>query len=208
VDYEALWRDVCALHLTPEQAARDAAAIHAAERYLWQSAERENRSSTIDEVFQRAGVTATEALLASYFDAWDPHTLTDPEAGELLRQLRAADIKVGVLSNTMWPRSRHEQIFGRDGVLSLIDGAAYSSEIGWTKPHPRAFTAAMAAIGVDDPQACVFVGDRPFDDIYGAKSIGMRAVLIANSDVPPFDDAVPDAVIRRLSELRPLIEAW
>jgi putative hydrolase of the HAD superfamily len=208
VDYEALWRDVCALHLTPEQAARDAAAIHAAERYLWQSAERENRSSTIDEVFQRAGVTATEALLASYFDAWDPHTLTDPEAGELLRQLRAADIKVGVLSNTMWPRSRHEQIVGRDGVLSLIDGAAYSSEIGWTKPHPRAFTAAMAAIGVDDPQACVFVGDRPFDDIYGAKSIGMRAVLIANSDVPPFDDAVPDAVIRRLSELRPLIEAW
>ena len=35
----------------------------------------------------------------------------------------------------------------------------------------------MAAIGVTDPAECVFVGDRPYDDIYGAKSLGMRAVL-------------------------------
>ena len=33
----------------------------------------------------------------------------------------------------------------RDGVLDLIDGAVYSSEIPWTKPHPEAFRAAMAA---------------------------------------------------------------
>lgn len=208
VDHEVLWRDVCTLHFADEQAASNAAAIHAAERDLWQAAERDFRSSTMDEVFRRAGVTATDALLASYFEAWDPHTLTDPEAGELLRQLRAAGIKVGVLSNTMWPRSRHEQIFSRDGVLSLMDGAVYSSEIDWAKPHPEAFRSAMAATGVDDPQACVFVGDRPFDDIYGAKSVGMRAVLIANSDVPPFEEAAPDAVIRRLSQLPPLIEAW
>jgi putative hydrolase of the HAD superfamily len=208
VDHERLWRDVCTLHFDGEQVAANAAAIHAAERDLWQAADREHRSSTIGQVFQRAGVTATDALLASYFEAWEPHTLIDPEADDLLRYLRAAGIKVGVLSNTMWPRSRHEQIFGRDGVLSLIDGAVYSSEIDWAKPHPEAFRAAMAAVGVDDPRGCVFVGDRPLEDVYGAKSIGMRAVLIANSDVPPYDAVVPDAVIRRLSELRPLIEAW
>jgi len=54
----------------------------------------------------------------------------------------------------------------------------------------------------------VFVGDRPFDDVYGAKQAGMRAVLIANSDVPAFADAEPDAVISRLSELLPLIDSW
>jgi putative hydrolase of the HAD superfamily len=208
VDHEGLWRDVCTLHFAGEQAAANAAAIHAAERDLWQAADREHRSSTIGQVFQRAGVTATDALLASYFEAWDPHTLIDPEAGELLRYLRAAGIKVGVLSNTMWPRSRHEQIFGRDGVLSLIDGAVYSSEIDWVKPHPEAFRAAMNAIGETDPAACVFVGDRPFDDIHGAKSAGMRAVLISNSDVPGYRAAEPDAVITRLSELLGHINRW
>jgi putative hydrolase of the HAD superfamily len=113
-----------------------------------------------------------------------------------------------VLSNTMWPRSWHEDVFRRDGVLHLIDGAVYSSEIDWTKPHPGAFRAAMAALGISDPGRCVFVGDRPWDDIHGAKSLGMRGVLLPNSDVPAFDAVTPDAVISRLSELQPLIEAW
>jgi FMN phosphatase YigB (HAD superfamily) len=66
----------------------------------------------------------------------------------------------------------------------------------------------MAAVGVDDPASCVFVGDRPFDDVYGAKQAGLRAVLVANSDVPAFADAEPDAVITRLADLAPLIDAW
>jgi putative hydrolase of the HAD superfamily len=159
-------------------------------------------------LFERAGVTATDAFLASYLEAWQPHTFTDPDAAELLGFLRSSGIKVGVLSNTMWPRSWHEDVFRRDGVLDLIDGAVYSSEIDWTKPHPEAFAAAMAAIGVTDPGRCVFVGDRPFDDVHGAKSAGMRAVLIPNSDVPPFTAATPDAIISRLADLGPLIESW
>jgi putative hydrolase of the HAD superfamily len=208
VDHEALWREVCGSHFPAESAGGHAAAVLAAERDLWLAAERDHRSATLSHVFERAGVPATGALLASYFEAWDPHTLTDPQAPDLLRKLRADGIRVGVLSNTMWPRSRHEQVFGRDGILDLIDGAVYSSEIEWTKPHPEAFRAAMAAVGADDPAACVFVGDRPFDDVYGAKRAGMRAVLIANSDVPAFADAAPDAVITALSERAPLIEAW
>jgi putative hydrolase of the HAD superfamily len=115
---------------------------------------------------------------------------------------------VGVLSNTMWPRSAHERVFARDDVLGLIDGAVYSSEIPWAKPHPKAFLAAMAAVSVDDPATCVFVGDRPYDDVHGAKRVGMRAVLIANSDVPPFESAAPDAVITRLSELPRHLDTW
>jgi hypothetical protein len=36
----------------------------------------------------------------------------------------------------------------------------------------------------------------------------MRAVLINNSEVPAYPDAVPDAVISRLSELPALLETW
>jgi putative hydrolase of the HAD superfamily len=208
VDHATLWQNVCALHFAAESAERHASAIRVAERELWIVAERDHRSATMDHVFERAGVTPTEAFLASYFEAWEPHTLTDPDAPELLRRLRDRGIRVGVLSNTMWPRSVHQQFFVRDGIDELIDGAVYSSEIDWTKPHPEAFRAAMAAVGVDDPSACVFVGDRPYDDVYGAKQAGLRAVLVANSDAPAFADAEPDAVITRLADLAPLIESW
>ncbi len=208
VDHGALWHAVCTGHFPAGQAAETAMAILAAEQELWQLAEREHRSSTIGQVFERAGIAPTDELLASYTRAWEPHTLTDPEAAEVLTGLRRRGIRIGILSNTMWPRSWHEEVFRRDGVLGLIDGAVYSSEIDWAKPHPEAFRAAMAAVRVSDPAACVFVGDRPYDDVHGAKRAGMRAVLIPHSDVPPYPAAEPDAVIQRLSELAALIENW
>src|ERR1700691_4076492 len=180
VDQEELWLAVCARHYPAAEAATAAAAARAAEMELWRLAESAQQSATLDAVFARAGVTASAAFLASYYEAWDPHTLTDPDALPVLRELRRRGIRIGVLSNTMWPRSAHERVFVRDEVLDLIDGAVYSSEIPWTKRHPEAFRAAMAAVGVDDPAACVFVGDRPYDDIHGAKSAGRRAGLGSN----------------------------
>jgi putative hydrolase of the HAD superfamily len=208
IDAAELWSWICEPHFAPTEAAEYAAALLAAEDELWRLCRTEQRSATMSAVFELAGVTATEAFLASYVGAWEPHTLTDPDVPDLLDYLRARDIRIGVLSNTMWPRSWHENVFRRDGVLGLIDGAVYTSEIDCTKPHPEAFRAAMAAIGVTDPARCVFVGDRPYDDVHGAQSIGMRAVLIPNSDVPPFDGATPDAIIGSLAELPPLIESW
>jgi putative hydrolase of the HAD superfamily len=208
VDHEALWGEVCAEHFGAPSAAEVAAAIVAAETELWRIAAREHRGATLRDLFERAGVTHTRELLATYFAAWEPHTFTDPEVPGLLRDLRAREIKVGVLSNTLWPRARHEQIFARDGVLDLIDGAVYSSEFGTTKPHRAAFRAAMDAVGAAEPRGCVFVGDRLYDDVYGAQSAGMRAVHVPHSSVPGFDGATPDAVIQRLADIATVIDAW
>jgi putative hydrolase of the HAD superfamily len=208
IDAAQLWYWVCEEHFTEAEAEAHAAALHAAEMQLWQSALADHRSATMDHLFELAGVTATDPLLASYLRAWEPHTFTDPEVPVLFGELRERGIRIGVLSNTMWPRGWHEDVFRRDRVLDLIDGAVYSSEIDWTKPHPEAFRAAMAAVGVSDPARCVFVGDRPFDDVHGAQRAGMRAVLVPNSDVPAFAGAVPDAVVSRIAELGPLLESW
>ncbi len=208
IDHEAMWHGVCAQHFPPDRAREVAQAICAAEQDLWRLTESSSRSATLGQVFERAAVAVTEDLLTSYFAAWEPHTWTDPEVLPLFRELRGRGLKVGVLSNTMWPRSAHERVFVRDRVSGLIDGAVYSSEIPWAKPHPEAFRAAMTAVGEADPAACVFVGDRPYDDIHGAKRAGMRAVFVRGSDVPPFDGAVPDAVITRLPELLTHIDAW
>jgi putative hydrolase of the HAD superfamily len=208
IDHEELWLSVCRRHYPAADAAAMAAAARSAEMELSRLAESTRQSATLDTVLARAGVTASADFLVSYYEAWDPHTLTDPDAAPLLRELRRRGIKVGVLSNTMWPREAHEQIFIRDEILELIDGAVYTSEIPWVKPHPEAFRAAMRAVGVTDPADCVFVGDRPYDDVHGAKSAGMRAVLVPNSDVPGFGGAQPDAVISRLGELLGHLDGW
>jgi len=201
IDHEALWLGLCEQHFPAGEAAGFATRLHRAEARLWLRSEQAHASATLADVAGTAGVMLPPAFWDSYYAQWDPHTYTDPEAAPLLRELRSRGIRIGVLSNTMWPRSAHQRVFERDNVADLIDGAVYTREIPWTKPHPEAFRAAMKAVGIDDPASCVFVGDRPFDDIYGAKRAGMRAVLVANSDVPAYDDARPDAVITQLSEL-------
>ena len=70
----------------------------------------------------------------------------------------------------------------------------------------------MAAVDVTDPAQCVFVGDRPYDDISGARAIGMRAVLIPHSEIPISQqvpvDVAPDAVIDRLADLLAHVDLW
>jgi putative hydrolase of the HAD superfamily len=208
INVEQLWQTVCEPHFPIAEAATHAAALHAAEQQLWQASRCQNQSATMDQLFELAGVAPAGPLLASYVKAWEPHTFTDPEVSGLLGAIRERGIRIGVLSNTMWPRSWHEDVFRRDGVLDLIDAAVYTSEIAWTKPHPEAFATVMRALGVSDPADCVFVGDRPYDDVHGAQGAGMRAVLVPNSDVPPYETAVPDAIVASLAELGPLIESW
>lgn len=189
-----------------------AARLLAAEEQVWVRSRDEHRSATLAEVFAAVDVEHTEDMLRSFHEWWEPHTFLDPDVPDLFAGLRERGIRIGILSNTIWPRSEHERIFARDGVLGLIDGAVYTSEIPWTKPHPEAFRAAMDAVGVDDPQTAVFVGDRPFDDIHGAKSVGMRAVLVPHSAIPALQkghtEGDPDAVVHRLSELLEIVDSW
>ena len=97
--------------------------------------------------------------------------------------LRARGLKVGVLSNTIWSREYHREIFARDGVLELIDGDAYSSELHVVKPHAGAFEAVCKALDVA-PTSAVYVGDRLFEDVLGSQELGMRAIWVPHSDIP------------------------
>jgi putative hydrolase of the HAD superfamily len=209
LDPVALWR-VYAQSYEPGRADELAHALHAQEIEAWRRAERHHRSGTLDDLMRAAGVDVSgarhEPAMRAYLDAWTPHTHIDPEAPPLLKALREMGIRVGVLSNTLWPREHHEAVFARDGVLDLLDGAVYSSEIPYTKPHPEAFHAAMRAVGVAEPGRVVFVGDRLFDDVSGAKAVAMRAVHVPHSVVPAHD-VEPDATIDRLADLLPFIES-
>ena len=119
---------------------------------------------------------------------------------------------VGVLSNTIWPRAWHRGFFERDGVLDLIDADVYTSEIPWTKPAPEAFGAAVEALGLSDPTRCVYVGDRLFDDIWGARNAGLKSIHIPLSNIPRqqvgHTEGEPDAVVHALSEIATVVAEW
>ena len=187
-------------------------ALHAANRAVWQGAKESHASARIEDIFEQAGLRHDEGRLAAYRQFWEPHTLTDPDVAGLFERLRGDGLRIGVLSNTVWPRAWHEAYFERDGVLGLIDGAVYSSEVPWTKPAPQAFLAAMEAVGVDDPARCVFVGDRLFDDIWGAAQVGMRTIHVPHSDIPAeqlgHTDGEPDAVVQRLADVYDIVRSW
>ena len=161
----------------------------------------------------KRGPTATYAeAAAAYRASFDRHTYTDADVPALFTDLRERDVRVGVLSNTMWPRDWHRELFARDGVLELIDGDVYSSEIPHTKPHELAFRKAMAAVGADDPSRCGFGGYRPYDDISGARAIGMRTIFVPHSNIPAAQqvpvDVSPDAVVQRLTEVVVHVDGW
>jgi putative hydrolase of the HAD superfamily len=211
IDLTEEWR-VYARVAAPENVDAVAAALIAASDEAWAAARVHQRSATLADLLSAAGVPYHDDAMRALRDFWEPHTYTDVDVPELFAQLQRRGIRIGVLSNTVWPRGWHEDVFIRDGVLHLIDGAVYTSEIAHTKPHPEAFRAAMAAVDVADPARCVFVGDRPYDDISGARAIGMRAVLVPHSEIPVSQqvpvDVEPDAVIDRLADLLPHVDSW
>ena len=179
--------------------------LHAAGAEVWGWSRDEQRSATVADLFEVAGLGHDPERLTAYREFWEPHTLTDPQAGPLFDRLHAAGIKVGVLSNTIWPREWHRSWFERDGVLDRIDADVYTSEIPWTKPSPKAFEAAMKAVGAEHPSGCVYVGDRLFDDVWGARNAGMKAIHIPHSTIPieqvGHTEGVPDAVAHELAEI-------
>jgi putative hydrolase of the HAD superfamily len=186
--------------------------LHRAGNAIWARSREHQQSSTVADLFSEAGLDHDPTLLTAYWEFWEPHTYTDPTVRPTWEALRRDGIKVGVLSNTIWPRQWHERIFERDGVLDLVDGDVYTSEISWTKPSPHAFARAMEAVGARDPGRCVYVGDRLFDDVWGARNARLKAIHLPHSNIPVeqvgHTEGEPDAVIHSLDDIPEIVRSW
>ena len=214
VDMVDMWR-LAAEHIAPGDSEALTQRLVDVERRYFDRALTDQQAFALPDLLRAAseevGIDVAEAVLEEaglrHLDTWTPHVRHEADAVDVLRGLRDRGLRTALLSNTHWPRHFHEHFLERDGLVELIDARLYTSEMERTKPHADAFRAALDAIGVDDPARAVFVGDRPHDDIYGAKSIGMRAVWRRNSFVPEWD-IEPDGAIETLSDLLPIIDGW
>lgn len=214
VEFEQLWLRAAA-HLDPEREAETAMHLATVEAAFWERAASGQHSGTLADILAEAttllGHDVAEAVRIEaaglYLDAWEPHIRHDADCVPVLQALRDRGLRIGLLSNTHWPRDYHERFLERDGLAELIDARLYTCEMPVMKPHPEAFRAALDALEVADAASAVFVGDRPYDDIAGARGAGLRAVLRRNPAVPGYE-VTPDATIDHLPELLPLLAAW
>ena len=214
IDLADMWR-MAARHLSPDHEDAMTARLVQVETDAWDRIKVDQHSFTLAQLLAEAseavGLDVAAAVLEEasrhHLDAWTPHIRHDPDAVGVLEELQARGMRVGLLSNTHWPREFHEHFLDRDGLSSLIDARLYTSELDHSKPHPSVFVAALRATGVSEPSHAVFVGDRPYDDVWGAQQAGLKGVLRSN-DIMPAYDVEPDGVIDSLPELLALVDGW
>lgn len=116
-----------------------------------------------------------ERFLEAEHAAWDPARQLGAHTHALLDSLRSRDLRTGLVSNAFDPGwLLHRDLEGM-GLAERLDVAVFSSEVGKRKPHEAIFQTALERLGVD-PGRTMFVGDRRYEDVRGAKDLGMTTV--------------------------------
>ena len=98
----------------------------------------------------------------------------EAETGAALARLRAAGIRLGVVSNS---DGRVAQALESAGLGGHFDVIVDSRIAGVEKPDPRIFHAALERLGVE-PAAALYVGDVYEVDVVGARRAGLDAALV------------------------------
>ena len=140
----------------------------------------------------------TEWAANHHFELYD-------DVPPVLRELRAAGVRVGLISNSHRCLTSFQSHFE---LQEFVTAAVSSADHGFMKPHPSIFQTALDLVGVP-PAEAVMVGDSVRQDVEGALNAGMRAVLLRRSgNRTPREDELRERgipVIRSLRELQDLV---
>lgn len=132
-------------------------------------------------------------------------------AQETLAALQHQGLRLGLVSNTVWPGVFHLEDLERFGLASALECTLFSADVGLWKPDPRIFHLALEALDLQ-PDEAAYVGDHPYFDVYGAQQAGLRGIWMWNAAwVNPRLrelDIRPDATLHALPELPDVIRPW
>lgn len=131
-----------------------------------------------------------------------------PDVRTCLAELRSDGFTVVLAGNQ--PAHRRAQL---EELALPVDHIATSEELGHEKPSAGFFTAMLEAIGVDDPGACLYVGDRVDNDVLPAQRFGLATCWLRRGpwgqlQELPDEGQAPDIVLEGLGELPVLLRTW
>jgi putative hydrolase of the HAD superfamily len=125
----------------------------------------------------------TRQLRAAYVSEFDEvpdyrHYRLFDDVMPALEMLREAGVQTAVVSNA---DDDVTVVCVHFDFAPLMDLIVTSALVGYEKPDPRTYQAALEPLGVE-PARALHVGDQPRSDIVGARGVGMGAVLIDRYD--------------------------
>lgn len=125
------------------------------------------------------------------------------DAKPTLEKLSKRGTKLAVISNV----SSHEvalRILKNVGLRKYFDQVITSAQTGIRKPDPGIFLYALLQFGLKPSQA-VHVGDSEEHDVRGAKTAGIKTVLISRRAIK--EKTVADFHFRNLAEAAGLLQS-
>jgi putative hydrolase of the HAD superfamily len=196
--------------LEPASAARLLAALDASADRLAHSLE-QDPAVYVGEPLRDHGIEPTPERVAAVIDAMclPAKRLVEllPGARELLRTVKRLGLRSVIVSNTYW---RTAGAYLRDfedlGVAQDIDAIVSSADVGFRKPHPAVFEAAVAAAGVPAAE-CVMVGNSEPNDVVAPRALGIHAIRVAIQEPLP-SSSQADAVTDSLEQVADLLRSW
>jgi putative hydrolase of the HAD superfamily len=122
-----------------------------------------------------------------------------PGAAELLRDLKARGMKLGMITNGLSETHREKIALLRIG--ELFDAIFIADEIGMIKPDPLLFAHACTTLG-SSPSHSAMVGDRYERDIRGAHDAGLFTVWVnVRDEALPAGAPPPDATCAAIADV-------
>ena len=106
--------------------------------------------------------------------AWDPAMQVGATSVALLESSGAAS-RTGLVSSATDPGWLLRADLERQGLATLLDAVAFSSELGKAEAAPGDLQFTAAGLGVA-PDRALFVGDRLVEDVQGPAELGMTTV--------------------------------
>jgi len=97
-----------------------------------------------------------------------------PGTPAALARMRQAGLRLGVVSNS---DGRVEEALTAAGIRANFEVIVDSRLVGFEKPDPRIFQAALEPLGIA-PEGALYVGDIYEVDVIGARRAGMDVVLL------------------------------
>lgn len=139
-------------------------------------------------------------LAAAYREHRSARCRPFPDTVAALERLRAGGVTLAVVTNG--PERHQRAKLAAAGLTGMFAAVVTSEAAAASKPDPRIFRTALAAIGCD-PAEAVMVGDHPLRDVAGAQQSGLRGVWVDRGGGDP-RGVVPDARIDDLGGLQAL----
>ncbi len=164
--------------------------------------------ATITEIFKRLGLRATPTDIESFAEIYykpvtDQLTMIS-NADVILEKLKKAGLKIGLVSNSIFPEKYHRKEMESLGLLKYFDFTIFSSTVGMRKPGKAIFDIALKTANVR-PSEAIFTGDRFDVDIAGAANAGIVSVWKYRAGRENPDGIEPDYSIEDLIELETII---